>query len=68
MSVPKSYLGILKLYESQPQEVQTYFCHLSALIGADMPYDVALAYLFSRVERAHRRTLYCGITKLYAAN
>ncbi len=68
MSVPKSFKGVRKLYDSQTEEIRRYFEHVPALITAEMPYDVALAYLFSRVERAHRRTLYCGITKLYAAN
>lgn len=68
MGVPKSYKGVLKLYESQPDELKKYFGHLSLLINADMPYDIALAYLFSRVERAHRRSIYCGVIRRYSAN
>jgi hypothetical protein len=68
MTVPKSYKGLLKLHESQPPEIKKYFEHVPKLMNADMPYDIALAYLFSRIERAHRLTLYCGVTKLYSAN
>jgi hypothetical protein len=68
MSVPKSYKGILELFEKQPAEIQKYFSYLPRLIGGDLPYDIALAYLFSQIERAHRRALYCGITKRYSAN
>jgi hypothetical protein len=68
MSVPASYVGVRKLYDAQPAEIQRYFEHLPKLISADMPYDIALAYMFARVERAHRMTLYCGIVKRYAAN
>lgn len=68
MSAPTSYKGVLKLFGEQPAELQKYFEYLPKLVSADLPYDVALAYLFSRIERAHRRTLYCGLTKRYAAN
>lgn len=68
MSAPKSYKGIHKLYGEQPIEIQQYFEHLPDLITSQLTYDVALAYLFSKVERAHRRALYCGITKRHAAN
>jgi hypothetical protein len=68
MSVPKSYKGILELFKKQPVEICKYFRYLPPLIKNDLPYDIALAYLFSQIERAHRRTLYCGITKRYSAN
>jgi hypothetical protein len=68
MSVPKSYKGVRTLYDAQPDEIRRYFEHLPYLITSQTLYDVALAYLFSRVERAHRRALYCGITKRHAAN
>lgn len=68
MSVPKSYKGIIKLFEQQPAEVRRYFQHLPALVSGNWPYDVALAYMFGQVERAHRRALYCGITKRFAAD
>ena len=32
------------------------------------PLDVPLAYMFSRLEQAHRMTLYCGIVKLHKAD
>ena len=37
------------------------------LIESEFPLDVCLAYLFFRVEIAHRDTLYCGVVKLHHA-
>jgi hypothetical protein len=68
MPVPKNYKQVLKHHNEQPTEIQKYFEHVPKLLSADMPYDIALAYLFSRVEMAHRRALYCGIVKIYSAN
>lgn len=54
-------------YNNHRTEIKEYFVHLPKLIN-DFPYEVALAYAFSRVERAQRRALYCGIVKKYSAN
>jgi len=51
MAVPKSYKQVLKHHSAQPGEIQKYFEHIPKLIDAEMPYDIALAYLFSRIER-----------------
>lgn len=67
-TIPASYKGLLKLYQDQPKELRDYFEHFPKLMTASLPYEIAIAYLFSRVERAHRRALYCGITKKYSAN
>ena len=37
------------------------------MLVADFPLEVALSYIFSRVEFAHNMTLYCGIVKLHRA-
>jgi hypothetical protein len=55
-------------YDSHPEEIRKYYEELPKLIDAGFPFDVALAYAFSRVERAHRRTLYCGIVKKFSVN
>ncbi len=42
MAVPKTYRGVRKLYDDQPDEIKQYFEHVPALITAEMPYDIAL--------------------------
>lgn len=68
MSNPKYYIQLLKIFDLLTEEIKSYFECLPDLIKDSYPYDVSLAYMFSRVERAHRRTLYCGIVKKYSAN
>src|SRR5262245_18304600 len=51
-------------YEAASKEVQDYFPHLPALLAA-FPLQVALAYVFSRVELAQNMALYCGIVKCH---
>jgi len=66
MSIP-SYKAVIKRYSSAPSEVRDYFTYLPALVQ-DYPYDVCLAYMFIRVERAQNMALYCGVVKLHAAD
>ena len=66
MSIP-SYRAVIKRHSSAPEEVRDYFTHLPALVQT-YPYDVCLAYMFIRVERAQNKTLYCGVVKLHAAD
>ena len=63
----KSKPGLLNFYKASTKEIREYFKHLTALIEA-FPLDVALAYVFSRVELAHNMALYCGIAKLHKAD
>ena len=62
-----SYKAILKHYAAAPTEIQDYFEHVPALVQS-FPYEVCIAYMFSRVERAQNMTLYCGVVKLHAAH
>lgn len=63
-----NYKQLISEYDSHRKGIKEYFEHLPKLINSGFPYDVSLAYAFSRVERAHRRTLYCGIVKKFSAN
>jgi len=63
MPHPTTYLGLRNKYDGLTQEVRDYFEHLPLLLTNQMPYEVPLAYLFGRVERAHNMTLYCGIVR-----
>jgi hypothetical protein len=53
-----NYKQLITEYDSHRKEIKSYFAHLPELIE----------YVFSRVERAHRRTLYCGIVKKFSTD
>jgi len=65
VDVPGSYRGLKNLFDGESVEVRGFFEHLPNLLTATFPYDVAIAYLFSRVELAHNSTLYYGAVKLH---
>lgn len=62
-----SYRAILNKYNTCSKEVKEYFESLPGLVG-DYPYEVSLAYLFLRTERAQNRALYGGVVKLHRAH
>lgn len=53
-------------FDDAPAQVREYFSNLPGIL--DFPLDVALAYVFSRVELAHNMALYCGVVKIHKAN
>ena len=67
MSVPKSYKGIIERLKTAPKEIQDQFYPSVELIGK-YPWQVVLAYMFSRIERVHNLTLFCGVVKLHRAH
>lgn len=67
MSTPGSWRGVVQKFRHTPSEIQRYFQHLPKL-AEQFPWDVCLAYLFSRVELAHSMALYCGAVKLHRVN
>ncbi len=60
--------ALLRHFSTLPQEIQPHFEHFRPLIESKLPLEVCLAYLFYRVEVAHRDTLYCGVVKLHHAD
>ncbi len=66
MSAP-TYKSVIRLLKSKPPQFQGYFDPLPSLI-ANYPWEVSIAYVFSRIEKAHHRALYCGVVKLHAAH
>jgi hypothetical protein len=50
-------------YEGLPEEVRGYFTHMPELV--ELPYEVALAYSFLKVEQAQNRALYGGVVKVH---
>jgi hypothetical protein len=67
MEKVKSKPGLRNFFDTSPAEVKAYFEHLVPLLDA-FPLDVALAYVFARVELAHNMALYCGLAKLHRAD
>lgn len=64
MSAAKSYRGVIKRIEEAPDEIQTYFWLASDLVET-YPWEVPLAWMFSRVELAQNNCLYCAAVKLH---
>jgi hypothetical protein len=64
MIAPGSWRGIVNRYRKSPPEVQEYFKHLPKLLE-EFPLDVAIAYLFARIELVQNTALYCGVVKLH---
>ena len=64
MSVPGSWPGVRNRLTEAPSEVQRYFEPAAKLIE-HYSLEVALSYLFARVEKAHLMSLYCGVVKLH---
>jgi hypothetical protein len=68
MNAPANYKQVAKLYDSLSPTLQKYLEHYQKLVTAELPFEVAMAYLFQRLERAHRKALYGGIIKNHSAN
>lgn len=62
-----SYKAVLAAHSNAPSQVQVYFDTLPWLV-TNRDWEVALAYMFIRLERAHNMTLYCGAVKVHRAN
>ena len=59
MTQPKRWKVVVKHLATLPREVQHYFEHIRKL-ARDVPWEVSLAYVFSRVEIAHNMAIYWG--------
>lgn len=64
MADAKSYKGVIKHINQAPQEVQDYFWLACELIEK-YPWEVSLAWMFSRLELAQNMCLYCAAVKLH---
>jgi hypothetical protein len=67
MSVPATWRGVVKAYKAFPREIRAYFNHVPKL-AKDYPWDVCLAYEFSRVELGQNMAIYCAVVKLHRAD
>ena len=66
MTRPKTKKTVISYFEKLSPDVMRYFEHLPNLIK-DYPWEVALSYVFWRVELAQTNSIYCGIVKLQSA-
>ncbi len=60
----RSYRGVLQHYEAAPERIRSYFPDFAELVTRHN-WEVSISYVFSRIERAKRMTIYCGIMKLH---
>jgi len=65
MTTPKSYKGILKHFHAKDKVIQQFMEHLPSLLESNYPFDVALSYLFSRLELGQNIIIYASIRKKY---
>lgn len=72
----KSYKGILKKYE-ESNDIKDYFKELPKLLqissekeidGNKLPLEIALAYMFLKIEQGQFRILYGSVAKKYKAD
>lgn len=64
---PKTYIALIKHFKSRPSNIQSYYNALPKLIDSGFEYEIAIAYLFIRLEQAYHRILYGGAIKLHRA-
>ena len=63
----RSRRGLLNFYSNRSQSVRAHFSHLASLVE-NYPLDVALGYMFARLELGQNMALYCGVVKLHRAH
>ena len=68
MATIPSYKALLKCYEAKSEQVRGHFEHLPKLINDSLPYEIALAYSFLKIEQAQNRALYGGVVKIHRCN
>jgi hypothetical protein len=64
MTTPSSWRGVVAKFNALDPKVQAYFSHLPGL-AEHYPWEVAISYLFARVELAHNMLIYCAVVKLH---
>ena len=68
MNTPNNYKQVAKLYDALSPTLKKYLEHFPKLVSTDLPFEVVIAYLFQRLERAHRRAIYGGIIKKHSTD
>lgn len=60
--MPRNYKEVVDHYNQIPDGVRKYFLDLEELLK-NSKWEISISYMFSRIEQAKRRTIYCGIVK-----
>lgn len=66
-NVPNTWRGVKNHFASTPQDIQKYFEPTGELIEK-YDWEVSLAFMFTRVEKAMNTMLYCGARKIHKAH
>jgi len=67
LTMPANRRQLKQHFDDAPEQVREHFSDLPGLLE-NFSLDVALAYVFSRVELAHNMALYCGVVKIHNAS
>lgn len=65
--VPATWRGVRNHFTNIPEEIQSYFDPTVELIE-NYDWEVSLAFMFTRVEKAMNMMLYCGARKIHKAH
>lgn len=65
MTIPKTYKGLRRFYESLDADVKDYVSKLDPLLADGQNYEIALAYCFLKLDEGHHRALKCGLVRLH---
>lgn len=68
MATIPSYKALLRHYEAKSEQVRNHFECLPKLINDGLPYEIAIAYCFLKIEQAQNRALYGGVVKVHRCN
>ncbi|AXT47696.1 hypothetical protein [Chromobacterium rhizoryzae] len=63
-----TYKALLKFFNERSADVKIHFAHLPKLINEKLPYEIAIAYVFLKIEQAQNRALYGGVVKIHRGN
>lgn len=64
MADAANYKQVQRQYEALPAAVRNYFDSFPGLL-TDYPWEVSVAYVFSRIEYLKNQTIYCGLLRLH---
>jgi hypothetical protein len=62
-SATKTRAGLKKYFKSLPKNLRPHFEYFLKILEFKLPLEIAVAYVFYRIELAHRDTLLFGIIK-----
>lgn len=69
MAIPvNSVKGLITLYRRCSPEVQRHYEHVPFFFEDDYPMEVAIGYVFHRLELGQRMALYCGLVNIHRAD